>query len=63
MKRLFVIFAACIKVAKNELPVIAIFFRVKVNGDSPAEIAHLDRIVKKTRNDNFIAEALARFVN
>ena len=58
-----VIFAACVKLAINKLPVIASFFFVVIKGNSTSEIFNFNRMIGKNSDVDYIAVAFTRFVN
>ena len=57
------VFAARVQLAEQKFPVIAVFLLVKIHRHAAAEIFYLHRTVRKARDENAVAIALARFVD
>ena len=58
-----VVFTAGVQLAEDQLPVIAVFFLVKVHRHAAAEVLNLKRSVLITGGDNFITVTLTGFVD
>ena len=58
-----VVFAAGVEFAENELPVVPLFFLVVAERNAATEVLDLDRPIEEDRDDNGIAETLARLVD
>ena len=63
LARIIIKLAACVKLAVNKLPVIALFGGVIVNGAAAAEILYLDRAVIKNCKNDFFPVTLTRLID